>query len=515
MDRILTKTVLPEGGLITNISPIIQGISAEGSLMIGRNFEPDNDSGGYRRITGYTKFDTTAVTGTGRVKGCWVFDDKVLAVRDQHIYSSIGAGWSAALNATAFNATPTKYRARPFRFTTDKLMITNGVDYPIRWDGTTLDILDNATFTNVPTTAEGATCAEEFKRHMFLAIGDTIIFSAPGDEEDFQAGSGGGEVSVGFTVVNMRSFRNALYVFGDKDILKITGTNNTDFASEPVTRGTGLAAPDTIVEIAGDLMFLSRDGVRGLSSVATEDLTAVNLTSASRQIDKSIALLDIDGGNIEYSATFYRKKSQFRLIGADATQSRADARGILGGLRQSLQGNISWEWYDILGIQGTCADNGFFSDQEIMIFGTLDGFIMEMESGDDFGGNAVDALIRFPYWAFDDLSIRKYLRDLTIHIATEGTVDPTIGYTLEYLDAARIQPSGHTSIQTDVGFSLWDDATTVYGTAVYGDAAQFIISKFNLKGTCFNASFYVSSNDSLSPYSVQMLSVQYGLGGRN
>lgn len=53
-----------KGGLITNISPLQQGITAPGSARRLINFEPSIE-GGYKRILGYTKFDTAFVPPYG------------------------------------------------------------------------------------------------------------------------------------------------------------------------------------------------------------------------------------------------------------------------------------------------------------------------------------------------------------------------------------------------------------------------------------------------------------------
>ena len=55
------------GGLITNVSPLQQGINAVGSARELRNFEPSIE-GGYRRIQGYTKYNSTAVPSYGATK---------------------------------------------------------------------------------------------------------------------------------------------------------------------------------------------------------------------------------------------------------------------------------------------------------------------------------------------------------------------------------------------------------------------------------------------------------------
>lgn len=52
------------GGLISNLSPLQQGINAPGSARILRNFEPSVE-GGYRRIEGYEKYDSAIIPPYG------------------------------------------------------------------------------------------------------------------------------------------------------------------------------------------------------------------------------------------------------------------------------------------------------------------------------------------------------------------------------------------------------------------------------------------------------------------
>jgi hypothetical protein len=53
-----------KGGLVTNISPLQQGITAPGTARRLTNFEPSIE-GGYKRILGYTKYDTAFVPPYG------------------------------------------------------------------------------------------------------------------------------------------------------------------------------------------------------------------------------------------------------------------------------------------------------------------------------------------------------------------------------------------------------------------------------------------------------------------
>ena len=53
-----------KGGLITNLSPLQQGINAPGSARVLRNFEPSIE-GGYRRILGFDKYDSNIIPPYG------------------------------------------------------------------------------------------------------------------------------------------------------------------------------------------------------------------------------------------------------------------------------------------------------------------------------------------------------------------------------------------------------------------------------------------------------------------
>ena len=64
MDKWQTYPVEFRGGLITNLSPLQQGINAPGSARILRNYEPSIE-GGYRRIEGYDKYDSSIIPPYG------------------------------------------------------------------------------------------------------------------------------------------------------------------------------------------------------------------------------------------------------------------------------------------------------------------------------------------------------------------------------------------------------------------------------------------------------------------
>ena len=64
MDRWQTYPVAFKGGLVTNLSPLQQGVDAPGTATILRNFEPSVE-GGYRRIQGFDKYSDSYVPPYG------------------------------------------------------------------------------------------------------------------------------------------------------------------------------------------------------------------------------------------------------------------------------------------------------------------------------------------------------------------------------------------------------------------------------------------------------------------
>lgn len=55
------------GGLVSNLSPLQQGVQAPGSARLLKNFEPSVD-GGYRRVEGFDKYDSNIVPAFGEPK---------------------------------------------------------------------------------------------------------------------------------------------------------------------------------------------------------------------------------------------------------------------------------------------------------------------------------------------------------------------------------------------------------------------------------------------------------------
>ena len=387
-DNLASFKVFCQGGLNTSRDVLSQGETQPGSAISLLNYEPAV-TGGYRKISGFANNYGT-VTGTGSVLGVAVADginDGVLACRKPssgnnylHKWNNSSSAWDAVTTAGSPTMVGvTKVRFSRFNFATPKVVLTDGINPAATYDGTNYTQLTHA---NAPTDPKYSAI---FQNHLFLA-GDPahptkLFFSAPLDETDFAPGQGAGVINVGFPVVAIKSFRNELFIFGSTNIKKLGGTALANFVLQTVTDDLGCLATDSVIEIGGDLLFLSQDGLRPISGTAK--IGDVNLETVSKDIQSIftdiVFDIDLDGLN----AVVLRQKTQFRYFFA-----AADSQGIIGGFRQTPNG-LQFEYSQMLGITATCAASGYIGQNEIVLHGTSEGKVQQQEVGNNFDGNPI------------------------------------------------------------------------------------------------------------------------------
>ena len=169
--------------------------------------------------------------------------------------------------------------------------------------------------TDVSASAvAGASIIASYREHMFYAgmsgTPQEIVFSQPFDEDAFSSGSGAGSLKVDDVVVALKVFREALFIFCENRIFKLTGSTLSDFAVQPVTRNIGCINGDTVQEFGGDLIFLGPDGLRTVAGTAK--IGDVNIGTISSNVQ------NIFDENISESALFdslvIPDKTQYRVF---------------------------------------------------------------------------------------------------------------------------------------------------------------------------------------------------------
>ena len=342
---------------------------------------------------------------------------------------------------------------------------------------------------------------------MFLA-GDpaedtNLYFSAPYNETNYDPANGAGVINVGFPIVAIKPFRDALYVFGTNNIRKLIGNNIANFVLENVTDDLGCLASDSVIEIGGDLLFLSQDGLRPVSG--TDKIGDVNLETVSKDIQSVFTDIvfdvDLDGLN----AVVIRQKTQFRIF-----FKAADSQGIIGGFRQVGTG-LQFEYGQLLGIEATCADSGYIGQNEFVIHGDSSGKVHRQERGNSFDGNDIFSVYQTPYLHMQDPELRKIIYTVSTYLRSEGDNTIVLSAVYDYEDFNTLNPNNYTL--TTAGAAAYYNEALYDSTAIY-DGNPSPVQRTNISGSGRAVSFKYVTNDTNASHSVQGLVVTFGIGDR-
>jgi len=513
-DNLGSFKVFSQGGLNLNRDVLSQGELQPGSAISLLNYEPAT-TGGYRRVSGYTN-DYGVVPGdsSGGVLGVTVaagINDGILAARKPSVGSNYLHHWDTATSSwvavtTAGSPTMTgvsKVRFTRFNWGSPKVILTDGVNPAATYDGTTYTQITHA---NAPTDPKFAAV---FKNHMWL-VGDpaephNVYFSAPTDETKWSPADGAGVINVGFPVVSIKPFRDSLFVFGTNNIKRIVGNNISDWAVQHVTDDLGCLASDSVIEIGGDLIFLSQDGIRPISG--TDKIGDVNLETLTKNIQSFISDVVFNNNLDAVSSVIIRSKSQFRLF-----YNVENGNALLGGLRMGQEGGIGFEFGQMIGIEATCADSGYIDKEEYVIHGDSSGKVHRQESGNSFGGENIVSLYQTPFLHMQDPEQRKIIHTVATYLRSEGDNEIVMSVVFDYDDNTILNPSNYTLTT--------EGAAAYYNEAVFNDSSNIWsgnpspVQRVNVSGSGKSVSFRYVTNDTNASHSVQGLVVTFGVGDR-
>ena len=562
-DRIDSFKVICSGGLNSNENHLDLSDNKPGAATRLVNYEPSL-FGGYRRVEGFELYDAAypevddvnnAGSAEGKVLGLAIFKDdvsnltKIIAARKDvgattysfYYYTPL-IGWrpftldhSIVRNTTDGVRTVEKLRHVSFNFGTgNRICFVDGVNPAIVYDGQHWEELRStgtggnpADAGHTTNTGGGDQCLDApalvdvFANHLFLA-GDetnraTIAHSAPTSSAspygyyDFTNANAAGQLAAGFDVVQIKPFRDNLFVFGSNGIKKVAADVTSGFVTDQVTANVGCISRDSVLEIGGDLMFLAPDGFRPVAGTAR--IGDVELETVSKSIQgllvNTIQNFDMDTIN----GVVIRSKSQIRYFVGDDTIDTPDSLGIIGGLSDST-GSISWEFGELLGIRASCATSDYIGTEEFVLHGDYDGKVYRQERNTTFNGADIVAVYATPYLDFGETEERKVLRKINTFIRAEGPLEMNLSVAFDWGDYNTARPSTY-SQASEGGPTVFGGRNITYNGAnvVYGGSSKPIMTS-DIQGSGFSIkATYVTVGD-FEPYSIQGIVFEYSTAGR-
>jgi len=509
-ENLASFKVFCQGGLNTNRDVLSQGETSPGSAVALINYEPAV-TGGYRRISGFSN-DYGTVPGTGSVLGLCVangVNDGILAARKPSSGSNYLHYWDVGTEnwvAVTTSGSPTmtgvtKVRFSRYNWGTDKIVLTDAINPAATYDGTTYTQITDSNAPSAPKVSH------VFKNHLFLA-GDTteptnLFFSAPYDETSFDPADGAGVINVGFPIVAIRSFRDVMYIFGTNIIRKLAGNNISDFVLQEVTDDLGCMATDSVIEIAGDLLFLSQDGYRPISG--TNKIGDVNLESISQNVQSIFTEVVLQEDLDVLSSVVIRAKSQFRVFFAVG-----ESTGLIAGMRSTPQGT-AFEFGQVLGVEASCADSGYIGQYEFVLHGDSNGKVHRQEKGTDFDGAEIFSLYQTPFIHMQDPEQRKVIHTVATYLRSEGDNEVAMSVLYDYEAFETLSPNNFT-ISTEGAAAYYNEA--LYDSTAIFDGNPAPVVRTNVSGSGKSVSFKYVTNDTNASHSIQGLVVTFGVGDR-
>jgi hypothetical protein len=395
-----------------------------------------------------------------------------------------------------------KARFADFAFDgTEKTVMVDGVNYPLAGNTTV-----GVTRLNSTTGLLGATTVEAYADHLFFGVGNQLVFSAPFDETDYTAANGSGTAVVKGKITGLKNFRDKLIVFTTNRIYELTGSSSADFRLDEIVGELGCAEPDSIQEVAGDLLFLGPDGLRFVG--ATARIGDFNLSLASAPIQDPLNVFRAKYTSL--CSVTIRDKSQYRIFGFITGEVEAQAEGYLGtqfvGQEQS-----NFQWAKMEGIKAYRASSAHTITEEIVVFSGESGYVHLLDSGDTFDGTVIPSKFYTPFMAINDPRIRKTLYKSTTYYNPEGTIGGTLTLNYDFSSPTKIQPSpqGLTGGGT---FAIYGEAT--FGTESFGGEPDTVLT-VNPTGSFFTVSLeYDFNSTNTAPFIVDTGLLEFSINDR-
>ena len=468
-----------------------------------QNFEPDIN-GGYRRINGFTKYDSNQVGGSsGTILGVHIYKNQVIAAQGTAVYKGSGSGWTSIDTG---RTSAGRYNFVNFNFDgTDKMIMVDGANNASSYNNTSVTDL------NASGAPANPAFVEVFRSHVFFAgmsaSPQELVFTAPFDEADFSASNNAGSIKVDGVIKGIKVFRESLFVFCEDSIFKITGSSSSDFAVVPVTRRIGCVDGFSIQEISGDIVYLAPDGLRTIAG--TERIGDVELGTVSKTIQPRLDNIDTD----RISSLVIRGKTQYRLFFPDDSGAATSGQpGIIGVIKAGTEGGIGWEYADIKGIKPSCCASGFISGTETILHGGYDGYIYKQESGNTFDGTNIQAIYRSPDYTMGDAGIRKLMQRIIWNYDNDGTVNSKFRIRYDFNSSDVPQPAEY-DLTTGAAIAIYGLAASTYGTAVYGSSGTPLVRQ-SVEGGGFTVAVRLDDTQGSAPISVKGYQLEFTPGGR-
>lgn len=364
----------------------------------------------------------------------------------------------------------------------------DGVNRGWEFDGTVFVPISTGMTTDTPNYVIA------HKKQLFFSFGASVQHAAPGTPYIWSAILGAAELAMGDTVTGFAeqpgsTTSAALAIFTRNRLSILYGSGVSDWQLVPYRDELGAWA-NTIQDV-GHTVFLDDRGITDIqTSQAYGNFSHNALTSKIHDLMMSYKTSAV-------ASSICREKSQYRLF---FTNYRAFYVTVVGS---KVIGIMPMKFPDIVRCTWSAETN---AGEEVMFFGSDDGYVYQMDKGTSFDGDAIEFFLELPYNFFGSPRVDKSYFDATIENAGEGYAAFSFGYSLGYGTTDLPQP-GNQSVTTSFATVYWDAFTW---DDFYWDGKTLYPNVLQMDGMAENVSLVVrGSSDYYAPLKFTAAIVNY------
>jgi len=466
-------------------------------------------------LTGATSTDTATVVGVHLASGSWAgnnaaghfvidsatagdFQDNEsvtitgpVTVGDADGVAKLAACMhNASLDGWTWQDTPLFGAGGSFEFVnhnfgahagTLKMYGVDGVSKAFEFDGTTLAFITSAMTVDKPTHLAAR------RRALYLSFsGGSVQNSSVGAPTTFAPVTGAGEFGVGDEITGFSVLRDDSLLVASRNLLKILVGSPGLADSALLDYSNNLGALANTLADAGVPVFA--DNV-GLVVYSPTDVTGVWARDTASQQVNDLLVPKLPTAT---AALVSRTANLYRLFFTDKTGVAVGIGGTLGAGAGAVTGITSLRYTHKV----ECVSSGEDSaGDELLHFGSDNGFVYRLDSGHSFDGAAVPAFLRTVFdhqtaLGLDAYTAKRFVRAfLQVEAAPGAVLEITPIFDWGAADKAR-HPAKTMTIEGGAGWVL---GAGVLGTAVLG-GSQVPRGSIYIEGAGSSIGLFVASN---------------------
>ena len=379
---------------------------------------------------------------------------------------------SAASSATTLSPGG-KYEFRNYNFygasNLKRMYGCDGVNKAFEFDGTAYVPIITGMANDTP---KHLAC---HKNYLFLTFsGGSIQFSALGNPISWSVVLGAGEIGLGDEVTAL--------VEGYQGVMTVMGRNKTGILYGDVFGGSGADASLKILsEEAGCIEWTAQlmtmpvcfddRGVRSIQSAQDYGNFAIGTLSTNIKpiLDRYAAQ-----GVYPVHSVVIRESNQYRLFLSNGVNFIMDmSRVAAGGVVEFTTLRLTKNDVDlVVSAVSSCEDS---SGNEVVTFGSTDGYVYRMESGASYDGYAVTAYIRLPFAHFKKPTVEKRYHKATIECTATSKINLSISADFSY-GSLDLPSLAAVSLDVSGGGGFWNESnwSEFLWSQIEGEAEAYI-----------------------------------------